>query len=436
MSSKQNYYNNKKGYGISHARMLKVIELAGDLKDKKVLDIGCGNGRLGQELKKCGAIVHGCDISESALEKAKKVLDKAVYLDVESIDWAEIDNDYDLIIVSELIEHLFRPSVFLDKIKKYLTSDGELIITTPNFLMWTLRLRMFFGQFEYHKTGFWDEGHVHFYTYNSLKKELSANGFYVTKENHIYHPKVPCLIARLRPQLFAYQMIVKVKRKNRVMYTTIFGNKDKLMEPKHVSDNFDYICFTDQDFKSKVWQIKKVAPSHKDPARAAKIYKILPHKYLSEYEYSIFADGNLEVQGDLNKLIDQYLDKKNMATFDHKNLYDSWDCIYEEARQCIRLTKKGSYKEEPELMQKQVDYYREQGYPERNGLISGMILVRRHNKDDVVKTMEDWWKEIESWSRRDQLSFNYVAWKNDFRFAYIPGDSRNNEFFKHHLHLK
>ena len=208
---------------------MKVIELAGDLKDKKVLDIGCGNGRLGQELKKCGAIVHGCDISESALEKAKKVLDKAVYLDVESIDWAEIDNDYDLIIVSELIEHLFRPSVFLDKIKKYLTSDGELIITTPNFLMWTLRLRMFFGQFEYHKTGFWDEGHVHFYTYNSLKKELSANGFYVTKENHIYHPKVPCLIARLRPQLFAYQMIVKVKRKNHVMYTTIFGNDDKLM---------------------------------------------------------------------------------------------------------------------------------------------------------------------------------------------------------------
>lgn len=430
------YYNKKNGYGVSRQRMEKIIGLSGSLKGKKVLDIGCGNGRLGEELKKYGAIVHGCDISKSALEKAKTVLDKIIYLDVEFANWTEVGGNYDLIIVSELIEHLFQPAVFLNKIKKYLSNDGELIITTPNFLMWTLRLRMLVGQFEYHKTGFWDESHIHFYTYNSLKKELSTNGFYITEENHIYHPKVPRFIAKLRPQLFAYQMIVKAKKKNRVMYTTIFGGKDKLMEPRYVSSNFDYICFTDQDFKSKVWQIKKVTPSHKDPVRAAKIYKILPHKYLSEYEYSIFADGNLEIRGDLNKLIDRHLDKKNMATFDHKNLYDSWDCIYEEARQCTRLTKKGSYKDKPELMQKQVDYYRKQGYPECNGLISGMILVRRHNKNDVIKTMEDWWKEIEQWSRRDQLSFNYVVWKNNFKFTYIPGDSRNNEFFKHYLHLK
>ena len=43
--------------------------------------------------------------------------------------------------------------------------------------------------------------------------------------------------------------------------------------------------------------------------------------------------------------------------------------------------------------------------------------------------MEDWWTEIKYGSKRDQLSFNYVAWKNSLNFNYMDGDSRNNEYF-------
>ena len=48
---------------------------------------------------------------------------------------------------------------------------------------------------------------------------------------------------------------------------------------------------------------------------------------------------------------------------------------------------------------------------------------------NVIKTMEDWWLEIKHNSRRDQLSFNYIAWKNNFNFEYLKGDSRKNEYF-------
>ena len=47
-----------------------------------------------------------------------------------------------------------------------------------------------------------------------------------------------------------------------------------------------------------------------------------------------------------------------------------------------------------------------------------------------MKAMEDWWTEIKYGSKRDQLSFNYVAWKNDLKFNYIDGDSRKNEYFE------
>ena len=43
--------------------------------------------------------------------------------------------------------------------------------------------------------------------------------------------------------------------------------------------------------------------------------------------------------------------------------------------------------------------------------------------------MEDWWTEIKYGSKRDQLSFNYVAWKNKTKFNYMDGDSRNNQYF-------
>lgn len=243
------------------------------------------------------------------------------------------------------------------------------------------------------------------------------------------------IIIIIRKQVYIIQDIFFSSKQKIVIYTAIFGKKDDLIEPKYKPKNCVFVCFTDQDFKSDTWQIRKVAPEYKDPVRAAKIFKILPHKYFPKYKYSIWIDGNMLARGNVNILL-KYLKSTNMAAYNHMGSNDAWDCIYEEARQCIRLTKKGSYKEEPALMQKQADHYREQGYPKHNGLITGMILVRKHNEPDVVKTMEDWWREIEKWSRRDQLSFNYTAWKNYFKFTYIPGDSRNNEFFKHNYHLK
>ena len=44
--------------------------------------------------------------------------------------------------------------------------------------------------------------------------------------------------------------------------------------------------------------------------------------------------------------------------------------------------------------------------------------------------MENWWTEIKYNSKRDQLSFNYVAWKHKVKFNYIEGDSRDNQYFK------
>ena len=100
------------------------------------------------------------------------------------------------------------------------------------------------------------------------------------------------------------------------------------------------------------------------------------------------------------------------------------------------MIKNGKPKDKPEFIKKQIEKYKKEDYPRDNGMLIAMELVRRHNEMDVVKTMEHWWKEIENHSRRDQISFNYVAWKNKLKFNYIYKDSIENVYFKQLMHIK
>tara|TARA_B100001250_G_scaffold411841_1_gene441475 strand:+ start:1021 stop:2664 length:1644 start_codon:yes stop_codon:yes gene_type:complete len=218
----------------------------------------------------------------------------------------------------------------------------------------------------------------------------------------------------------------------KVIYTTIFGGYDNLVEPQYKPEGWDFICFTDSDLKSDTWKIVKKPLVYTDNTRTAKRFKVLPHKYLSDYDYSIFIDGNMTIRGDVNDLINKHLSDSNVAFFDHaQNRLDPNNCIYREADYIFYLGQKnnGNYKDNPILIQKQMERYKQEGYPQKNGLITGMVILRKHNETDCIKVMEKWWEEIKYNSKRDQLSFNYSAWKTDVKFNYMDGDSRDNEYF-------
>ena len=130
----------------------------------------------------------------------------------------------------------------------------------------------------------------------------------------------------------------------------------------------------------------------------------------------------------------------NVAFFSHKNnLLDSRNCAYKEAETIFQLGEKNmqitpergilNYKDNPNIIKQQMERYSMVGFPQDNGLITGMVILRRHNEKDCIETMEDWWTEIKYNSKRDQLSFNYCAWKNGLKFNYMDGDSRDNEYF-------
>lgn len=205
-----------------------------------------------------------------------------------------------------------------------------------------------------------------------------------------------------------YKKLWSNEKNKKVVYTCITGDYDSLIEPKYITDGFDYICFTDnKEIKSDVWIIKPL-PQETDglsQVKKQRYVKINAHKVVGEYDLSIWVDGNVEIKGDLNVFL-----KKTLA--DDCSVYvpthPSRKCIYAEARAVVSMRKDTNA-----IVNKQMDRYKKEGFPTNYGLLQSNIMLRKHNNADCIRLMEKWFSELKEESHRDQLSFNYASWKNE-----------------------
>lgn len=148
------YSNIKQGYnkikhdinvGTQHYNFLSTQTVSRILEkcDKKcvgVLDAGCGNGYLlnniSARLDKLGLMncvsLSGFDISNEMVERSINV-NKHVQHKVQTLPRTDYeDKVYDIIILGEVLEHLYEPYASLMELRRILHEDGVLIITVPN----------------------------------------------------------------------------------------------------------------------------------------------------------------------------------------------------------------------------------------------------------------------------------------------------------------
>ena len=218
------------------------------------------------------------------------------------------------------------------------------------------------------------------------------------------------------------------EKNKKVVYTCITGCYDALIEPKVISSGFDYICFTDNnDLKSDIWQIKPLPKEAEEFSNVKKqrFAKINPHIILKEYDLSIWVDGNVDLQGDLNTFLSKYINDDEII---YVPTHPARKCIYDEEKAVITLKK-----DKKEITRPQITRYMEEGFPKKYGLLQSNILVRRHNNPMCIKLMETWFEEVKNGSHRDQLSFNYASWKNqDVKVNYLDKSICKSEWFLWH----
>ncbi|HCJ1226365.1 TPA: DUF616 domain-containing protein, partial [Klebsiella pneumoniae] len=97
-------------------------------------------------------------------------------------------------------------------------------------------------------------------------------------------------------------------KNNIVVYTALFGDYDELIEIPEGMHKCDFICFTDQKIENKKgWEIIKIENSSGSNVLQNRKYKILPHVFLSEYEYSVYIDSNIRLLKSPESLVIKYL---------------------------------------------------------------------------------------------------------------------------------
>jgi len=93
-----------------------------------------------------------------------------------------------------------------------------------------------------------------------------------------------------------------------VIYTVIVGGYDEVRQPLVVDDRFDYVLFSDQyedGRKVGVWNVKNIASFQASGRVLSRYPKCLPTRFLSEYEYSLYIDGTIQIASE--KLYDRFL---------------------------------------------------------------------------------------------------------------------------------
>lgn len=155
------------------ARNLFLVNFVGDkIKNKNVLDIGCGFGWLEYQWQDIVKKIVGIDIDKVNIKKATKEVGskKVIFLVGDGLKLPVKSNSFEVVVASEVIEHLPRGSEgkFLTEINRVLTDGGKLFLTTP------------FDSFgsKLFDPAWWLTGHRH-YSMQKIEKMLKRANFKV-----------------------------------------------------------------------------------------------------------------------------------------------------------------------------------------------------------------------------------------------------------------
>ena len=164
-----------------------------------ILDVGCGSGILGKKLKEnrdCHVV--GITYSQEEASLAAKILDSVIVANLNEIDTSTL-GQFDCIICSHVLEHLYEPSALLKKLHKNLSDEGKLIVALPNVLHFKQRWEFIRGHFKYTDGGLMDKTHFRFFDWDTSYELLVNSGYRVIYRKADGYLPLPLIRRFFRP---------------------------------------------------------------------------------------------------------------------------------------------------------------------------------------------------------------------------------------------
>ena len=170
---------------------------------RKLLDVGCGNGRFLALLRDFGPpewTLVGIEFDEGAVAQCRERGFEAHVSRIE--DFALENRDFDCVIMLQLLEHVEDPKLISERVFAMLRPGGIFVVETPNLA--GLDFRLFRGRFwgHYHFPRHW-----HLFSTESLEGLLRASGFEIARSDSLIS-----LLDHLAPQRPARAGLAMVDR--------------------------------------------------------------------------------------------------------------------------------------------------------------------------------------------------------------------------------
>ena len=166
------------GNGASGEKLTRVfVEPVKKLDGvQSICDLGCGNGHISGRLAALGYNVTGVDASASGIQVAQRVYPRVEFVH------ALINRDlslgkFDLVVSSDVIEHLYRPSDLLEAAVTQLKPGGQILLGTPYHGYLKNLVLAATGKMDAHFSALHDGGHIKFFSVNTLSTLMRAHGF-------------------------------------------------------------------------------------------------------------------------------------------------------------------------------------------------------------------------------------------------------------------
>jgi len=186
------------------------------LKDKKILEVGCGRGEYLSVMNSTGADAYGIENDAASVCACKEAGLKVQELFIGSSAVSMDDAPFDAFYILNYLEHLPDIRTVLEGLTRNLTEDATGLIEVPNFDMML-------------RTGIFSEfisDHIFYFTKDTLSRTLGMNGFEVLRCSEVWHDYILSAEVRKRekPDLSGFELKRTRLRNELQAYISEYGS--------------------------------------------------------------------------------------------------------------------------------------------------------------------------------------------------------------------
>jgi SAM-dependent methyltransferase len=186
-------------------------------KNRRVLEMGCSTGYISRLLKQSGCHVVGIECDGVAAHSAASICDQVILADLNGSAWIEqLEEQFDVVLMGDVLEHLIQPDEVLRTVRQLLLPGGVVIISLPNIVHWSQRLKTLLGRFDYQSVGLLDYTHLRFFTVRTALALIENSGYRIVDFHPIIGGRFTTRfrffwqgLANLRPNLFGFQLLFR-----------------------------------------------------------------------------------------------------------------------------------------------------------------------------------------------------------------------------------